>query len=116
MVRPRLDNSLTRENVLKRMVPGQVYTAYAMAAKLRVPTAQIRPVLQALIESKDLDRARAPAKEFGFVRPVGGEEPKPEIKCSVATAPVHVRLDGVLTGYEAEFRRRAELAMMARGR
>lgn len=114
MVRPRLDNSLTRDNVLRRMVPGQIYTAYALAAKFHVPTAQIRPVLEDLTSTKDLELA--PAKQLGFVRPTDRPQPVPEIKLSVATAPVHVRLDGELRGYDAEIRTRMALCMIARGR
>lgn len=113
-----MNDSLAPDNVLSRMVPGKTYGAYALAAKFHVPTAKIRPVLELLVQGGKLELSHSLSKVLGFRRPQTEDVP---VECvvvltSIATPPMHVRLDGELTGYDAEFRRRAELCMMVRTR
>lgn len=119
MSRPRLDNSLTRDNVLSRMVAGKTYTASALAAKFHVPTVRIRPLIEQLMSDGDIETAPAPEKQIGFVRSTSRAaiETAPVVQPSVATPPIHIRLDGAeLKGYDSEIRTRMALCMMVRGR
>lgn len=118
MARPHNDNSLTLDNVLSRMVPGKTYAAHIVAAKFHVPTSKIRPLLQQLLERGDVELSRSLPKALGFKRPRGAvveaEQPV-EVETSIATQPVHIRLDGQLTGYGSEIAQRIALCMLVRG-
>ncbi|EIF30915.1 hypothetical protein BCh11DRAFT_06427 [Burkholderia sp. Ch1-1] len=121
MARPHNDNSLTLDNVLSRMVPGKTYPAHVIAAKFHVPTAEIRPVLTRLVESKQVELSKAVPKALGFRRPKGTavavDAPVPEkLETSIATPHQHVRLNGQLSGYDSEIARRVALCMLVRGR
>lgn len=119
MGRPHNDNSLTCDNVLSRMEPGKTYPAHVMASKFHVPTVQIRPVLEQLLARGDVELSRALPKALGFRKPRGAavvEEAQPaKLETSIATQPMHIRLDGQLTGYEAEIAQRRALCMLVRG-
>lgn len=119
MGRPHNDNSLTLDNVLSRMVPGKTYAAHIVAAKFHVPTSKIRPLLEQLLKRGDVELSRALPKALGFRRPRGAavvEEAQPvKLETSIATQPMHVRLDGQLTGYDTEIAQRIALCMLVRG-
>lgn len=119
MGRPRIEMNFTPENALMRMTPGLIYSATHISRRFRVPTTTVRPVLMALVMEGKLERARMDDKAMGFRLPKIDDGPVwslAEKSTSIATPPMHVRLDGELTGYDAEFRRRAELCMMVRTR
>lgn len=118
MNRPRLNDSLAPDNVLSRMVPGKTYGAYALAAKFHVRTAKMRPVLEKMITLGMLELSTSQPGTVGFRRakeivPPVSQEP---IQTTVATQPMLVRLDGVLTGYDTEIARRMALCMLVRPR
>ncbi|TAM15922.1 MAG: hypothetical protein EPN65_16540 [Pandoraea sp.] len=118
MIRPRLDHRLTRENVLSRMMPGKTYTAYAMAAKFTVPTAQVRPILDVMLKDGDIELTRKENGETAFTRS-GSADLKPPAPpkvplTSIATPPITVRFDSDLKGYGEEIDRRIALCMMVR--
>lgn len=118
MARPRLNDEVSPANILARMLPGTTYGASAIASKLHVPTEAIRPMLEQMVNDGALEISRERPAMKGFRRPnVAQAQTEPvEQALSVAGPPVHVRLDGTLTGYDAEFTRRVALCMMARPR
>lgn len=121
MARRHNDNSLTLDNVLSRMEPGKTYPAHVIAAKFHVPSAEIRPLLTRLVESKQLELSKAVPKALGFRRPkvadVAVDAPAPaKLETSIATPPQHIRLSGQLLGYDSEIARRVALCMLARTR
>ncbi|KVN25590.1 hypothetical protein WJ63_15785 [Burkholderia pyrrocinia] len=110
---------LNADNVFERMVPGKTYPAYVVAARFKVPTKEVRPHLDALIESGRIEHSHALAKTLGFRRPgqlPAKEEPAPTADTSVAAPPAPPNLNSTLTGYEREIRGWVELCMMTRTR
>lgn len=121
MARRHNDNSLTLDNVLSRMEPGKTYPAHVIAAKFHVPSAEIRPLLTRLVESKQLELSKAVPKALGFRRPkvadVAVDVPAAvKLETSIATPRQHIRLDGELADYGTEINRRWALCMMVRAR
>ncbi|WP_233343521.1 hypothetical protein [Burkholderia cepacia] len=118
MGRPILSRELSAANMFARMKPGRTYSAYMIAAKFRVPTKAVRPILDALIESGRIEHSHALAKTLGFRRP--GKQPKeappPALGTSFAAPPTPPNLNSTLTGYEREIRGWVELCMMTRSR
>lgn len=119
MARPHNDNSLTLDNVLSRMEPGKTYPAHVIAAKFHVPTAEIRPVLERLLNVGDVELSKAVPKALGFRRPKGAivaadALPPAKLETSIATQRQHIRLDGELAGYGNEIARRVALCMLVR--
>lgn len=101
------------------MIPGKTYPAYVIAASFKVPTKDVRPHLDALIESGRIEHSHALAKTLGFRRP--GQLPEMEAPAavhdtSIAAAPTPPNLNSTLTGYEREIRSWVELCMMTRTR
>ncbi|HDR9087323.1 TPA: hypothetical protein QDB10_003238 [Burkholderia vietnamiensis] len=110
---------LNADNVFARMIPGKTYPAYVIAASFKVPTKDVRPHLDALIESGRIEHSHALAKTLGFRRP--GKLPVKEVPplpldTSVAAPPTAPNLNSTLTGYEREIRGWVELCMMTRTR
>ncbi|KML48112.1 hypothetical protein VL15_30590 [Burkholderia cepacia] len=110
---------LNADNVFARMIPGKTYPAYVIAASFKVPTKDVRPHLDALIQSGLIEHSHALAKTLGFRRP--GHEPQKEAPApggdtSIAAAPTPPNLNSTLTGYEREIRGWVELCMMTRQR
>ncbi|TAM50180.1 MAG: hypothetical protein EPN57_20370 [Paraburkholderia sp.] len=103
---------LTISAVLDRMTPGVIYTVTDVARWFGIRPQLTRPTLNDMHHKGILERRRCIDKTFGFMKPKSTEKHDP----TIATAPVHVRLDGVLTGYDAEMRTRMQLALMARTR
>lgn len=114
MCEPRLLNA---DNVFARMVPGRTYPAYVIAARFKVPTKDVRPHLDALIEAGRIEHSHALAKTLGFRRPgplPAKEAPAHAADTSVAAPPAPPNLNSTLTGYEREIRGWVELCMLAR--
>lgn len=110
---------LSAENVFARMVPGRTYPAYVIAASFKVPTKEVRPHLDALIQSGQIEHSHALAKTLGFRRPGQHPAKKPapsKLETSVAAPPLPPNLNSTLTGYEREIRGWVELCMLARTR
>ncbi|CAG4887724.1 hypothetical protein [Paraburkholderia saeva] len=117
MSRPRIYEGLTLDNVLARMVPGRTYAAHVIAAKFHTSTKDMRPLLDKLVASGDVELSHAQPKTLGFRRPRAAEaDVKPVVvETGIATPPVLVRLSGELKGYDGEIARRMALCMLVRG-
>ncbi|WP_155629429.1 hypothetical protein [Burkholderia territorii] len=110
---------LNADNVFARMVPGRTYPAYVIAARFKVPTKDVRPHLDALIEAGRIEHSHALAKTLGFRRPgklPAKELPPPAADTTIAAPPAAPNLNSTLTGYEREIRGWVELCMMTRTR
>jgi hypothetical protein len=115
----RVSYDLTPANLHARMDPGHKYTVYQLAAKLRVATDDIRPLVKKLLDDAALVAYHAPRNIYYF-KPVGDvaevpAAPEFPIVLTVAAPPGPPDLTGVLSGYESQFARRMQLCMLARG-
>ncbi|WP_257829207.1 hypothetical protein [Burkholderia glumae] len=108
---------LNLANIFTRMIPGKTYPAYVIAAKFKVQTRSVRPLLDAMVQTGEIELSKALPKTLGFRRP--GEAPKhiePVYETTVAGPPSPPDLTSTLTGYEAALRRQFELSKLSRTR
>ncbi|VVE07235.1 hypothetical protein [Pandoraea terrigena] len=117
MGRPRLDHTLSPENVFSRMVPGRAYKSYKIADKMRVRNAAILPILKVLV-AKGLIEERQTNTTPRYVRPDFTVK-RPAVVTgpgapSVASYRIPISPPRVITDYEREIQRRQELCMMVR--
>ncbi|MCW5141096.1 hypothetical protein [Burkholderia cenocepacia] len=108
----------TPDEIVSRMNPGQVYEASTIAGKFGVNVSQIKPILEALVESGQLRHGikRHSGRQYpGYVRMT---ETEIELRASTSIAgPAYARdWRSTLTGYDREIRDRTALCMMARAR
>lgn len=123
MWRPRKNPDMTPENLLSRMADGTTYQATQLAAKFYVSTAEIRPLINAMVTAGQLLVGRADATHIGFKKPVAIEPPVAPVVAVVVddmTLTIALRmgppdLKSTMTGYDAEIARRQQLCMLARG-
>jgi hypothetical protein len=117
MTTKRVCYDLTPENFLARMVLGQKYSSYQLAAKYRVSTDDVRPLIAQLVRNGEIKVEHA-ARNLLYFRP-DGEKVLPVVDLdgpfAIPTRPVTVLLTGQLVGYQAEIARRTSLCMLARG-
>ncbi|WP_186043016.1 hypothetical protein [Burkholderia gladioli] len=110
---------LNLANVFMRMIPGKTYPAYVIAAKFKVPTHAVRPLLNQLVLAGDVEHSNALPKNLGFRRPGQAQrvvEHEPDCETSIAGPAIPPDLTSTLTGYDAALRRQFELSKLARTR
>ncbi len=103
---------LSATGILDRMTPGIVYNVPTVAEWFNVVTGTVRPMLLNLCAAGDIQKCRCPDNSFGYMRP----KPHAELDTSVAGPARPPNLKSTMRGYDAQFRTRVELAMMARPR
>ncbi|WP_175689661.1 hypothetical protein [Burkholderia anthina] len=105
--------------ILATFQPGKVYEATAVAAKFKLRSAQLKPTLEALVESGRLKRGlrKHGARTCpGYALPSGAEVEAQTFGTSIAGPQYAHDWKTTLTGYDREMRARAELCMVARTR
>lgn len=108
----------TPDQILARMTAGTKYEASTAASKFRINVAQMKPLLEALVESGRLIRgARRHGERLcpAYVRPTD-EEVALRSSTSIAGPAYAPNWRSTLIGYDREIRARAALCMMARTR
>lgn len=116
MTRPRIPYADSAQKLIDHMKPGIGYLRDDIAEAVGMERAKVGDLLT-WMKGKGFI-SKAPFRGHTCHWQIAEKEPEvePDMTLSIATPPVHIRLDGTLTGYDAEFRTRAELAMMGRGR
>lgn len=114
----------TPENIVNRMLRGQAYTTYRIAAMFKLKTADVRSTIQQLAADGFI-RVEMVKRETYYVRPMLDEsaEPKaaqapakgPDIELTIALRQGPPDLKNTMVGYDAEISRRSQLCMLARG-
>jgi len=106
------------DQILARMTAGTKYEASTVASKFRINVAQMKPLLEALVESGRLKRgARRHGERLcpAYVRPTDAEVAQ-RAATSIAGPAYAPDWRSTLTGYDSSNRERAALCMMARSR
>ncbi|RQZ18108.1 hypothetical protein DIE15_08215 [Burkholderia sp. Bp9031] len=106
----------TPDQILARMSAGTKYEASTVASKFGIKATQMKPLLEALVESGRLTRgARRHGERLcpAYVRPTNADIALRE-STSVAGPAYAPDWRSTLTGYDSAHRERAELCMMAR--
>lgn len=115
---PRSMNMPTEAELLAMMRPGQIYAPYNLAIQFGLKAAGLRPLLDQMIASGQLSRARI-SKSSSYGVCIAGTEQRAaepvEKYVGIPAAPrTYVVMTGDLNAYAAEIRRRADLCMMVR--
>jgi hypothetical protein len=106
----------TPDEILARLNPGQVYEAATIAGKFGNNVAQVKPILEALVDGGRLKRGTKQHGGRQYAGYVCMSDVEIELRDTTTVAgPAYApNWRSTLTGYDREIRSRIELCMMAR--